>query len=176
MKIVNHSFLVCYLIQRYIKYPDLGLHSIAAASRIYYKMVDAWLSMSVVGLIVVLFVCFLCSGFRSPLSTLLYFITVFLLVCVSLSWFTDAVEDPYANFRKKVRASKTILSPHPTTTTQCFWYWPFQGVSSVTVLVFLCLCVCDLICGLCGTYLFMISPSFAVLRDCGISWVSSLVL
>ena len=57
---------------------------------------DAWLSMCVVGLIVVLFVVFLCSGFRSPLSPLLCFITEFLIICVSLWCFTDETEDPYA--------------------------------------------------------------------------------
>ena len=41
-------------------------------------MVCISLSKPVVGPIVAMFVVFLCSGFRSPLSHLLYFITVFL--------------------------------------------------------------------------------------------------
>ena len=40
------------------------------------------------------FVVVLCSGFSSPLSALLYFITVFVIICVSLWCFTDKVEDP----------------------------------------------------------------------------------
>ena len=42
------------------------------------------LLMSVVGLIVVLFVVFLCSGFRSALGPLLCIITLFLITSVSL--------------------------------------------------------------------------------------------
>ena len=62
-----------------------------------FQVVGAWLSMSVVGLIVVLFVVFFCPGFRSPLNPLLCFSTVFLIIRVSLWWFTDEVEDPYAD-------------------------------------------------------------------------------
>ena len=69
--------------------------------------------------VVVLFVVFLFSGFSSPLSPLLLFITVCL---VSLCCFKDEVEDPYANQtyicnselnqkRAKFRASTTGLSP-----------------------------------------------------------------
>ena len=36
--------------------------------------------MSVVGFVVVLFLVFLCSGFRSPLSPLLCFIIVFVII------------------------------------------------------------------------------------------------
>ena len=50
-----------------------------------------------VGLIVVLFVVFLRSGFRPPLKPLLCFITMFLIICVPLCSFTDEIEDPYAN-------------------------------------------------------------------------------
>ena len=53
-----------------------------------FQLVVTWLSMSVVGLIVVLFVVFLCSGFRS---------TVYLNICVSLRCLTDELEDPYAD-------------------------------------------------------------------------------
>ena len=55
------------------------------------------LSMSVGELIVVLLMVILCFGFRSPLSPLLCFITVFLIICISLCCFTDKVEDPYAD-------------------------------------------------------------------------------
>ena len=48
-----------------------------------YQMVGTWLSMSVIGCHVVLFLVFLCSGFRSPLSPLFCFITVFVIICVS---------------------------------------------------------------------------------------------
>ena len=37
---------------------------------------------------------FLCSGFRSPLSSLLCFIAVFFIINVSLWYFTDEVENP----------------------------------------------------------------------------------
>ena len=47
--------------------------------------------------IVVLFTFVLCSGFRSPLSPLLCFITVVLNTCISLWCFTDEVEDPYVD-------------------------------------------------------------------------------
>ena len=43
-----------------------------------FQMISALLSISVVELNVVVFVVFLCSGFRSPLSQLLCFITTFL--------------------------------------------------------------------------------------------------
>ena len=46
-----------------------------------FQMVGACLSIYMAGLIVVLFVVFLCSGFRSPLNLLLCFITAFLLFC-----------------------------------------------------------------------------------------------
>ena len=42
-------------------------------------------------------VVFLCCGFRSPFSPLLCFITVVLIICVSLYCFTDKVDDPYAD-------------------------------------------------------------------------------
>ena len=55
-----------------------------------FQIVSAWLSMSVVGLIVVPFVVFLCSGFRSPLSYLLFHHSV-----SDYMWsFTDEVEAP----------------------------------------------------------------------------------
>ena len=41
-----------------------------------FQLVGAWLSVSLVGLIAVLFVVFLCSDFRSPFSRLLCFIRV----------------------------------------------------------------------------------------------------
>ena len=62
-----------------------------------FQLVGAWLWMSVVWLIGVLFVVFLCSGFRTPLSPLLCFITVFLNICILLWCFTDEVEDLYAD-------------------------------------------------------------------------------
>ena len=46
-----------------------------------FQMIGASLSMSVFGIIVVLFVVFLCFCFRSPLSTLLYFISVLDYMC-----------------------------------------------------------------------------------------------
>ena len=42
----------------------------------------------------ILFMDFLCSGFRSPLSTSLCFIAVFVIICDSLCCFTDVVEGP----------------------------------------------------------------------------------
>ena len=53
-----------------------------------FQMVDACLSM----LIVVQFVVFLCSCFRSFSS-----ITLLFIICVSLWYFTDEVEEPYMN-------------------------------------------------------------------------------
>ena len=47
-------------------------------------------------IVVVLFVVFLCSGFRSPLRPLLYFIKV-LIICVSRRYFINKVEDSYAD-------------------------------------------------------------------------------
>ena len=47
-------------------------------------MVGVRLSKSVVGSIVVMFVVFLCTGCRSPLSPLLFFITLFMVICVLL--------------------------------------------------------------------------------------------
>ena len=77
-----------------------------------------------VGPIVDLFVVFLCSGFRSPLSHMLCFITVFVItcICVSLFCFTDEVDDSYAdrtyvcNFAThqkttRFRASRTGQNP-----------------------------------------------------------------
>ena len=54
-----------------------------------FQMVKAWLPMSVIGPIVVLFVFFLCSGYRSPLSPFFCFIIVVLIICVSVWRFTD---------------------------------------------------------------------------------------
>ena len=45
---------------------------------------------------------FLCSGFSSALSSFLCYITVFLIIYVSLCCFTDEVEDPYADRSKAV--------------------------------------------------------------------------
>ena len=76
--------------------------------------------MSVVEPIAVLW--FPCSGIRSPLSPLLCFISV-LIICVSLSCFTDEVEDPLVGgayifvswsasaLRARFRASKTGSFP-----------------------------------------------------------------
>ena len=57
--------------------------------------------MSVVGPIEVLFVVFLSTGFRSPLSPLYGFITAFLILCVSLWRSTDELEDPFANINEE---------------------------------------------------------------------------
>ena len=71
--------------------------------------------MSVVGPIVLLFVVFLSSGFRSPLSYLFCFITVFMLIFVSLCCFTEAQMNMYLLFgaasllRVMFRASKNWL-------------------------------------------------------------------
>ena len=53
--------------------------------------------MSVVGLIVVMFVVFLCSGFRSPSHPLICFSSVFMIICVSCPCSTDEVENRYAD-------------------------------------------------------------------------------
>ena len=45
----------------------------------------------------VMFVVFLRFGFRSLLSLVFCFITMFVIICISLCCFTDAVEDPYSN-------------------------------------------------------------------------------
>ena len=42
----------------------------------------------------IFFVDFLCFGFRPSLSQFLCFITVFMIICVSLRCFTEEVEDP----------------------------------------------------------------------------------
>ena len=61
----------------------------------WIQQVVTWPSMYVVGPIVVLFVTFLCSGFKSPLCPLLYFITA--IICISLWCFTDEMENPYTD-------------------------------------------------------------------------------
>ena len=53
-----------------------------------FKMIGTWLSMSAVELIVVLFVVFSCSGFRSPLIPLLCFIVVdFVYMCFTVMFY-----------------------------------------------------------------------------------------
>ena len=68
-----------------------------------------------------------------------------------------------------------------------FFYWSFQGSSSVAGDN--SLCVCNFTCSVCGVIIFfLISPYFgsswggggggsggALFRDCCISWVSSLI-
>ena len=129
--------------------------------------------MSVVGFIVVLIMVFLCSGFSSPLSPLLCFITVYLIICVSLCYFIDEVERTptwaehiiviWSCIRiMRFRRNKIVISapppppprpnipaptPTPTPHPQKFSFWPFQGGFSVAVL---CLCVCSLIYGVCS--------------------------
>ena len=56
-----------------------------------------WLSMFVVGLTVVQFVVFCCSGFITPLSLLLYFIRMIVILYVSLWCFTEKVNELYAD-------------------------------------------------------------------------------
>ena len=57
-----------------------------------------------------------------------------------------------------------------------FFFWPFQYGSSVAV--FLSLCVCGFTCGVLSIFIprlsFFWCPWKALLRDCGISWLSSL--
>ena len=59
--------------------------------------------MYVDGLIVVVFTVFLYSGLRSSLNLLHCFITVFLIICASLWFFTGEVslrKDAYSNILK----------------------------------------------------------------------------
>ena len=109
--------------------------------------------MSVVGLIVVQFIVFLCSGFRSPLSHLLCFITVVLIIFVFTVIFHDEVENPYAErtcisiwicirIKGEISTKLNGLSQSPVVS-----YWPFQDCSSDAVL--LCFCVCCFVCGVC---------------------------
>ena len=90
-----------------------------------FQKVCAWLSIFVVGPIEVLFVVLLYFHYRSPLSPLLCFITVFVVICVSLWCFANEVEDLcvgqtyfcsfelHQNVRVRLRSSKTGLSLHP---------------------------------------------------------------
>ena len=138
------------------------------------------LSMSVVGLIVVLFVV-LCSGFRSPLSPLHCFMTRDLIICILLWGFTNVAEDRCADrtyicnraaseLKVMFRVSKTGLSLAP--------FFFYMTVARRFLCCRFSLHVCDFICG--AFFVIIYSSSLfwrlwkAVIRDCGISWVSSL--
>ena len=114
---------------------------------------------------------FVCSGFTSPLSSLLCFVSV----CDSLCCFTDDIGDPYAEpnmlviwrsaseLRRMFRTSKNWSKPHLNgsfSTDRSRW---FLCCSSLSMWHLFCHCV------------FLISLWKAVLPDCGISWVSSLI-
>ena len=130
-------------------------------------MVGAWLSVSVVGLIVV---CgFLVFWLQVAIEAFDVFHHSVFIICVLLWYFTDEVEEQYAdrtyicnfqphqNYRWGSGRVKLGLSTQ-FRTTQWVSYWPFPGGTSAKVL---CLCFCDFICGVClFHYLFLISPSF----------------
>ena len=64
---------------------------------ILLRKIDAWISMYVVGLIVVEFLVFLYSGFTSPKSYFLCFNLGYVIMCVSLRCFTDDAESLHAD-------------------------------------------------------------------------------
>ena len=137
--------------------------------------------MSVVGVIVVLFVVFLCFGFRSPLSPLLCLITVFLIILFhyDVEWMrqrkpmrpsyickmTDASE-----LRVRFPVNKTGLSPHK-----------FSTDCSKEILLlqffFVCSSLVSYVAFVLSLFVLHLSLFWclgrAVLHGCGISWVSS---
>ena len=130
-------------------------------------MVGAWLTLSVVGPIVVLFVVF-----RSPLDPWLCSITEVLVICVSLWCFTDEVRDPMQaehifviwrcnRIQSKIARVNPISSSLATVPRQCLY------CSNS-------LCVGRFIPGVCfpiPRIPFSWVFGKAVLRDCGIPWV-----
>ena len=112
-------------------------------------------------LIMVMFIIFLCSGFRSPLSHLLCLITVFLIIFVSLWCFTDEVEDLYAD------QTHTHIPPTPPTHPHSHPPPP-SGFQPIVSRRFFCCSSSlfvrlrfDMWCLFCP-YLFLISPAFGI--------------
>ena len=113
---------------------------------------------------------------------MLFFITVLLIIYMSLWCFTDEVKDPYAyqtciyslelhqnqgwGFLRVIQVKPAFTTSNPP---QYFFYGPFQGGFSVAVT--LCSCVGGFIRGICFSYLFW----KVVLRDSGISREASFI-
>ena len=149
-----------------------------------FQMAGARLSMSVIGPIVVLFVVFLHSGFRSlaiePFA--LFRHSDFDYMCFTVMFYRRGrgplCERAYvgnlqfSELRVRFRASKTGL-----TSSQVVLYWPFQGGSSVAIV--LCSCVCIFICDVYSCHrassLFLLVLLEGYASYCGIFWVSSLI-
>ena len=119
-----------------------------------FQMVGAWPSISAVGLIVILFVGFLCCG--SGMSILLCFDTVFMITRVSMWCFIDGAEDLYVNCTYICNLEKQrsfgvgfsrgwALFEHPTPQWFFFFFFFFfcllavPGGSTVAVLPWFCI-------------------------------------
>ena len=98
--------------------------------------------MSVVGLTLVLFVVFFCSGFRLPLSPLLCFITVVLnIMCLKVMFRSRDEDQTYiisigatSEFSVMFCASKTYSSPSVVFLVILPWQFFCSG------LLYLCIC------------------------------------
>ena len=163
----------------------------SAPDCLYLWLVSLWVCLYVC---VCMCLC-VCSWFRSPLSLLLFIITVFVIICVSLWCFTDKVEKPctYRTYICTLEPHRNLgwgfarvkrLSPYPSLLPVVFLLFVprrFLCCSS-SMFVLRWFHMWRLFCH----YLFLISPLFGAsgaggagrrlrgggLRGCGGGWGS----